>query len=106
MKHRGINIILAVLSFFFISCFADTGKQGDEKKAAQLPLVEFKAQVDTATATVGDIITLTLAVSSEPQLNVKLSETGSQITGLRIVDAGEESPRLVDNRTVFKKWYK
>ncbi len=106
MKHRGINVILAVLAFFFISCSADTGKQGNESKAAPLPLIEFKAQVDTATAIVGDIITLTLAVSSEPQLDVKLSETGSQITGLRIVDAGEESPRLVDNRTVFKKWYK
>lgn len=70
------------------------------------PPVEFKAWVDKATATVGDRITLTLSLSSEPQISVRLPEAGSQITGLRIVDAGEEGPKMVDNRSVQMKWYK
>ena len=70
------------------------------------PSVEFKAQVDKAVATVGDLITLTLSLSSEPQIAVRLPDAGSRIAGLRIVDDGEEGPKMVDNRTVQKKWYK
>jgi len=55
---------------------------------------------------VGDLITLTLSLSSEPQIAVRLPEAGSRIAGLRIVDDGEEGPKMVDNRTVQKKWYK
>ncbi len=54
----------------------------------------------------GDLITLTLSLSSEPQIAVRLPEAGSRIAGLRIVDDGEEGPKMVDNRTVQKKWYK
>jgi len=70
------------------------------------PPVEFRAQVDKAAATVGDLVTLTLSLSSEPQIAVRLPEAGSRIAGLRIVDDGEEGPKMVDNRTVQKKWYK
>jgi len=58
------------------------------------------------TATVGERITLTLSLSSEPQIPVRLPEAGSRITGLPVVDAGEEGPKMVDNRSVQKKWYK
>ena len=83
-----------------------TRGQGTSQAQHCLPPVEFKAQVDKAVATVGDIITLTLSLSSEPQIAVRLPEAGSRIAGLRIVDDGEEGPKLVDNRTVQKKWYK
>jgi LPXTG-motif cell wall-anchored protein len=68
--------------------------------------VEFKASVDKAAVTVGDSITLTLTLSSEPQIALRIPEAGPQITGLRIVDAGEEGPKPVDNRIVQKKWYR
>ena len=89
-----------------ISCAAGTGDKEKEKKNAALPPVQFTAQVDKATATVGDIVTLTLTVNCDPQLSVEPPDAGSQIAGLRIIDAGEQGPKLVDTRTVHTKWYK
>jgi hypothetical protein len=68
--------------------------------------VQFTAQVDKATATVGDIVMLTLTVNCDPKLAVDVPDAGSQITGLRIIDAGEEGPKTVDTRMVHNKWYK
>jgi hypothetical protein len=101
----------AVLAFWcFIilvagSCSAPAPDSGGSRAPALLPPVEFKARVDKAVVTVGDSITLTLTLSSEPQIALRLPEAGPQITGLRIVDTGEEGPKPVDNRIVQKKWY-
>ncbi|MCX5903575.1 MAG: BatD family protein, partial [Proteobacteria bacterium] len=92
--------------FIVGSCSAPAPNSGNTHPQAPLPPVEFRAQVDKAAATVGDLITLTLSLSSEPQIAVRLPEAGSRIAGLRIVDDGEEGPKMVDNRTVQKKWYK
>ena len=103
----------AVIPFWFFvilsinACSAPA--PGDRNKpgaALPPPPVEFKAQVDKAVATVGDLITLTLSLSSEPQIAVRFPEAGSRIAGLPIVDDGQEGPKMVDNRTVQKKWYK
>jgi hypothetical protein len=102
----------AVIPFWFFvilsinACSAPAPGDRNKPGAAAFPPVEFKAQVDKAAATVGDLITLTLSLSSEPQIAVRLPEAGSRIAGLRIVDDGEEGPKMVDNRTVQKKWYK
>jgi len=102
----------AVIPFWFFvilsinACSAPAPGDRNKPGAAALPPVEFRAQVDKAAATVGDLITLTLSLSSEPQIAVRLPEAGSRIAGLRIVDDGEEGPKMVDNRTVQKKWYK
>ena len=102
----------AVIPFWFFvilsinACSAPAPGDRNKPGAAAPPPVEFRAQVDKAVATVGDLITLTLSLSSEPQIAVRLPEAGSRIAGLRIVDDGEEGPKMVDNRTVQKKWYK
>lgn len=102
----------AVIPFWFFvilsinACSAPAPGDRNKPGAAAPPPVEFRAQVDKAAATVGDLITLTLSLSSEPQIAVRLPEAGSRIAGLRIVDDGEEGPKMVDNRTVQKKWYK
>ena len=101
--------VIALRGFVILSvgsCSAQAPQDGNGHKAALPPPVEFRAQVDKAAATVGDLITLTLSLSSEPQIVVRLPEAGSRIAGLRIVDDGEEGPKMVDNRTVQKKWYK
>jgi len=101
----------AVLSLWLVlqlcagGCSDSAPGNGNEHRPAAAPPVEFNARVDTATTAVGDRITLTLSLSSEPQIAVQLPEAGSRITGLRIVDTGEEGPKLIDNRTVQKKWY-
>ena len=102
----------AVIPFWFFvilsinACSAPAPGTGTSQAQQRPPPVEFRAQVDKAAATVGDLITLTLSLSSEPQIAVRLPEAGSRIAGLRIVDDGEEGPKMVDNRTVQKKWYK
>jgi len=104
----GRSAVLAFWCFIILAtgfCSAPAPDSGSTRPPALLPPVEFKARVDKAVVTVGDIITLTLTLSSEPQIAVRLPEAGPQITGLRIVDAGEEGPKPVDNRTVQKKWY-
>jgi hypothetical protein len=105
----GRSAVLAFWGFLIFivgSCSTPAPDSGNMHLKTSLPPVEFKASVDKAAATVGDSIMLTLSLSSEPQIAVRLPDAGSQITGLRIVDAGEEGPKPVDNRTMQKKWYK
>jgi len=104
VRRKASFVVSIVLLPLLISCAVGTGDK--EKKNTTLPPVQFTAQVDKATATVGDIIMLTLTVNCDPKLVVAVPDAGSQITGLRIIDAGEEGPKLVDTRTVHKKWYK
>ena len=104
--HKVFTVVLIVLLPLLISCAAKPGDKEKQKKNTALPPVQFTAQVDKATATVGDIVTLTLAVSCDPQRAVDPPDAGSRIAGLRIIDAGEEGPKIVDTRTVHKKWYK
>jgi len=104
VRRKAAFVVSIALLPLLISCAVGTGDK--EKKSTALPPVQFTAQVDKATATVGDIIMLTLIVNCDPKLAVALPDAGSQITGLRIIDAGEEGPKTVDTRTVHKKWYK
>jgi hypothetical protein len=90
---------------FIGACSAPAPGERNKPGAAAPPPVEFKVHVDKATAFAGDRITLTLSLSSEPQISVRLPDAGPQITGLPVVDAGEEGPKMIDNRTVQKKWY-
>jgi hypothetical protein len=100
-RSTGITLWLCALCLVFAPAPGERGSSG----AAVRPPVEFSARVDKASAVVGERITLTLSLESEPQIQVRLPEAGPQITGLRIVDAGEEGPKPVDNRLVQKKWY-
>lgn len=68
--------------------------------------MHFNAHVDKSSVTVGDVVTFTLTLNHDPALSVNLPEAGSLITGLRIIEEGEESPRLIDGRMVHTKWYK
>jgi len=104
VRRKAAFVVLIALLPLFISCAAGTGDK--EKKGTTLPPVQFTVQVDKATATVGDIVMLTLTVNCDPKLAVAVPDAGSQITGLRIIDAGEEGPKTVDTRAVHKKWYK
>ena len=104
VRRIAVFIVSIGLLSLIISCTA--GSKDKEKKSTALPPVQFTAQVDKATATVGDIILLTLTVNSDPMLAVAPPDAGARITGLRIIDAGEEGPKFIDTRTVHKKWYK
>jgi hypothetical protein len=67
--------------------------------------VEVKAEVDRATATTGDPIRYTLTATSDPQIEVRIPEVGSQIAGLRIIDIGSSEPLERDGRKIIDRWY-
>jgi hypothetical protein len=91
---------------FCSSCTVYREDKAQEKNKTLLQPVCLNAHVDKVSVTVGDVVTFTLTLNHDPALSVNLPEAGSLITGLRIIEAGEEGPRLIDDRMVHTKWYK
>ena len=66
--------------------------------------VEVRSAVDRAVATTGDLITFEVTVDYDPDWEVLIPESGSEIAGFRIVDIGREGPhedrgRVAESRT-------
>ncbi len=68
--------------------------------------VEAATAVDRAVATTGDVITYTVTVDHEPDLEVELPEPGAEIAGFRIFDLGRDEPAERRGRRVETRWYK
>ncbi len=105
VRYTGIAVGL-ILCVVCSTCTVHRENTATGKNNAALPPVQFNALVDKATASVGEVITFTLTLNHDPVLSAHLPDAGSLVTGLRIVDDGEEGPRLIDNRMVHTKWYK
>lgn len=104
---RGTVIAAGLIILAFCSsCTVYRDDKTQEKNKTLLQPVCINAHVDKASVTVGDVVMFTLTLNHDPALSVNLPEAGSLITGLRIIDAGEEGPRLIDDRMVHSKWYK
>jgi hypothetical protein len=67
--------------------------------------VEVRAAVDRAVATTGDLITFSVTVDFDPQWEVLIPESGSEIAGFRIVDIGREGPKEDRGRVVESRTY-
>lgn len=106
------------ITFFCLISLIISGckiKEGEQKSARQsdanqaesqsMP-VSAKAAVDNSNPLIGDMIVYTLTVGAIPGISPMIPEMGSRITGLRIVDIGEEGPKKTDGRNVWKRWYK
>jgi hypothetical protein len=68
--------------------------------------VEATTTVDRAVATTGDVITYTVSVEHDPELEIDLPEPGAEIAGFRIFDLGREAPSDRGGRRVESRWYK
>ena len=97
-----IGVVLCCF-LFFLSC--RNRMQEGQQDGGNIQPVAVAAEVDKATATTGDLILYTLSANSVPGIEVAITEMGSQIAGLRIVDMGEEGPIERDGLTIIKKWY-
>ncbi len=67
--------------------------------------VEVRARIDKAVATTGDLLTYTVEVEREPDIDVRIPEAGAEIAGFRIIDVGTEQETRPDGRLVDSRWY-
>ena len=67
--------------------------------------VEVSASVDRAVATTGDVITYTLAVERDKEVEIEMPPMGSEIAGFRIIDLGEETTSEGPDRVQDQWWY-
>ena len=68
--------------------------------------VEASTAVDRAVATTGDVITYSVTVDRDPDLEIELPEPGAEIAGFRIFDLGRDEPAARRGRLVEARWYK
>ncbi len=70
------------------------------------PPAELRASVDRTVATTGDLITYTVEVERDPEVEVELDEPGADIAGFRIVDLGRApAETLASGRLLERRWY-
>ena len=70
------------------------------------PPAELRASVDRPTATTGDLITYTVEVERDPEVEVALDDPGADIAGFRIVDLGlAPVETLASGRLLERRWY-
>ena len=68
--------------------------------------VVFTAAVDKAQASVGDTLTYTLTLDTEPGQAAEMPAPKPDFQGLAIVEVTEEGPSLRDGRRIFKRVWK
>ncbi len=75
-------------------------------EAEARPPAELRASVDRSTATTGDLITYTVEVEREPEVEVAFDDPGTDIAGFRIVDLGRTpAETLPSGRLLERRWY-
>ena len=105
LKDRTRCLIAVLLIPACVGCGTkQENPQGEPEQKG--PPVELRAEVDRAEATTGDAITFRVILEADPSIDVSLPEIGSQIQGFRIIDMGEEEPRLVEGKKRIEKTFR
>ena len=102
MRSIGAQVAGGVAAVTLVAC-ASSEPAGD---AEAKPPAELRSSVDRAVATTGDLITYTVEVERDPEVDVELDEPGADIAGFRIVDLGRApAETLASGRILDRRWY-
>lgn len=101
-RSIGVRVAAAFAAVTLVAC-ASGEPAGD---AETRPPAELRASVDRTAATTGDLITYTVEVEHEPEVEVELDDPGADIAGFRIVDLGRAPVEtLASGRLLERRWY-
>jgi hypothetical protein len=89
-----------VLALFLGSC----GDQGIEEEQLKGPVTVITS-TDVAEATIGDKIRYTIAIISDPEIDVRVPEFGENLGGFAIRDFGRVPPKKVKGKIRQEQWY-
>ncbi len=102
LPNISARLVLAFAAATLAAC-ASGEPAGD---AEAKPPAELRASVDRTVATTGDLITYTVEVERDPEVEVELDEPGADIAGFRIVDLGRApAETLASGRLLELRWY-
>ncbi|MXW02627.1 MAG: hypothetical protein F4X59_11845 [Holophagales bacterium] len=104
MTFRNISarVLMAFAAATLVAC-ASGEPAGD---AEAKPPAELRASVDRTVATTGDLVTYTVEVERDPEVDVELDEPGADIAGFRVVDLGRAPVEtLASGRLLERRWY-
>lgn len=102
LRSIGVRGLVAFAAVTLVAC-ASGEPAGD---AEAKPPAELRASVDRTAATTGDLITYTVEVERDPEVEVELDEPGADIAGFRIVDLGRApAETLASGRLLERRWY-
>lgn len=102
LRSIGARVVLAFAAATLVAC-ASGEPAGD---AEAKPPAEMRASVDRTIATTGDLVTYTVEVERDPEVDVELDEPGADIAGFRIVDLGRApAETLASGRILERRWY-
>lgn len=93
-------VAVPALALFQAACAVAPPAETEEPR----PAVEVRATVDRAVATTGDLITWTVTVDHDAELEVELPGWGGEIDGLEEVDRGTAPERSWSGRTIEERW--
>ena len=102
LRSISARLVLAFAAVTVVAC-ASGEPAGD---AEAKPPAELRASVDRTVATTGDLITYTVEVEHDPEVEVELDDPGVDIAGFRIVDLGRAPVEtLASGRLLERRWY-
>ncbi|MYJ25772.1 MAG: protein BatD [Holophagales bacterium] len=102
LRSISVRVALGFAAVTLVACAS--GEPAGEAEAK--PLAELRASVDRTVATTGDLITYTVEVERDPEVEVELDEPGADIAGFRIVDLGRAPVEtLASGRLLERRWY-
>jgi len=99
---------LPLLIALLLSLAACGGVREDAEDSSRPP-VTARMEVDRATATLGDLITLTLTVDAREEVTVRVGDPvdgDGHIAGLPVVERGAEPPRQAGKRRISQRWWR
>jgi hypothetical protein len=106
MNRRSVALVLSLASWaLFLACEPGRRPAARDEDGEPRPPVVATAAVDRALATTGDVVTYSITVDREPDIEVELPDPGSVIAGFRIIDLGQDEPQTVQGRVVERRWY-
>lgn len=101
-RSIGAWVAVAFAAVTLVAC-ASGEPAGD---ADPKPPAELRASVDRTVATTGDLVTYTVEVERDPEVEVELDDPGADIAGFRIVDLGRAPVEsLASGRLLERRWY-
>ncbi len=106
MGARLHTLATLALAALIAGCAASEAPAPAPAAAEPRAPVEAATTVDRAVATTGDVITYTVSVDYDPEVEIDLPEPGAEIAGFRIFDLGREAPSDRRGRRVESRWYK
>lgn len=102
VRSTGVRVLVAFVAVTLVACASDEPAGDAEAK----PPAELRASVDRTAATTGDLITYTVEVERDPEVEVELDEPGADVAGFRIVDLGRAPVEtLASGRLLERRWY-